>query len=109
MIIGVCFRVFYLIMACVFRWLAVLACSKSVGIWPRMWLRGGLGQAVVDRPMTWFQVVNRMVISRRCSSACSRWGWGRKCGDIPLNAARNRCAPSGEVNFFIARSRWRVG
>ena len=25
---------------------------------PRMWLRGGLGQAVVDRPATWFHVVN---------------------------------------------------
>jgi Transposase, Mutator family len=76
---------------------------------PMIWLRGGPGQAVVDRLTTWFQVVNRMAISRRYSSAPSRWRWGLKCGDIPLNADRNRCAPPGEVNFFIARSRWRVG
>jgi hypothetical protein len=29
MIVGVCFRLLYLIMVCLFRWLAVLACSKS--------------------------------------------------------------------------------
>lgn len=34
---------------------------------------------------------------------------GRKCGDIPLNVDRNRCAPPGELNFFIDRSRARVG
>jgi integrase len=75
----------------------------------QVWLRWCLGQAVVDRPTTWFQVVNRMAISRWYSLACSRWRRGRKCGDIPLNADRNRCAPPGEVNFFIARSRCRVG
>src|SRR5918998_4550695 len=30
MIVVVCFRLLYLIMVCMFRWLAVLACSKSV-------------------------------------------------------------------------------
>jgi hypothetical protein len=29
-----------------------------------MWLCGGLGQAAVGRPTTWFQVVNLVVISR---------------------------------------------
>jgi hypothetical protein len=34
-------------------------------------------------------------------------GW--KCGDIPLNADRNRCAWPGGVKRFIARSRARAG
>ena len=37
-----------------------------------VWLRWCLGQAVVDRPTTWFQVVNRMAISLRYSSAWSK-------------------------------------
>ena len=60
-------------------------------------------------PVTWFQVVNRVFISCRYWAAVSRWRRGRKWGDIPLNADRNRCALPGEVNFFIARSRARVG
>jgi hypothetical protein len=39
----------------------------------------------------------------RYPAAVSRWRRGRKYGDIPLNADRSRCAPPGEVNFFIAR------
>jgi hypothetical protein len=74
---------------------------------PRMWLRGGLGQAAVGRPAISFQVVNRVVIWCRYWAAVNRWRRGRKCGDIPLNADTNRCAPPGEVNFFIARSRTR--
>jgi hypothetical protein len=34
---------------------------------------------------------------------------GSEVGDILLNADKNRCAPPGEVNFFIARSRCLVG
>jgi hypothetical protein len=68
------------------------------------------GQAAVGAsPVTWFQVVNRVVISWRYWVAVSRWRRGRKCGDIPLNAERNRCALPGEVNFFLARSRCLVG
>jgi hypothetical protein len=70
---------------------------------------GWLYQLTVGRPTTSFQVAKREVISRRYSSALSRWRRGRKCGDISLNADRNRCACPGEVNFFIARSRCRVG
>jgi hypothetical protein len=56
-----------------------------------------------------FQVVNRSVISRRYSSADGRWRRGRKCGDIPLNADKNRWACQAEVNHFRARSRAWVG
>jgi hypothetical protein len=59
--------------------------------------------------VTWCQVVNRVVISCRYWVAVSRWRRGLKWGDIPLNADKNRCACPGEVNFFIARSRCRVG
>jgi hypothetical protein len=45
-------------------------------------------------PVTWFQVVNRVFISCRYWAAVSRWRRGRKWGDIPLNADRNRCARS---------------
>ena len=55
-----------------------------------MWLCGGLGQSVVGRPTVSFQVVNRVVISCRYWTAMSRWRRGRKWGEIPLNADRNR-------------------
>jgi hypothetical protein len=48
--------------------------------------------------MTWFQVAKRAVISCRYWAAVSRWRRDRKCGNIPLNADRNRCACPGEVN-----------
>jgi ribosomal protein L37E len=67
------------------------------------------GQAVADRPTTSFQVANLVCISCRYPAAVSRCRRGRKCGDIALNADRNRCAPPGERNFFIARSRALVG
>ena len=66
-------------------------------------------QAAVTVPVTSFQMVNRSAISRRYSSAPSRWRPGRKCGDIPLKADKNRWACPGEVNRFMARSRCRVG
>jgi hypothetical protein len=66
-------------------------------------------QAAVAVPVIWFQVVNRSVISRRYSWAESRWWPGRKCGEMPLKADKNRWACRAEVNFFIARSRARVG
>jgi hypothetical protein len=46
-------------------------------------------------PVIWFQVVNWVSISRRYSSADSRWRWGQKCEDIPENAEGNRCAGPG--------------
>jgi hypothetical protein len=59
------------------------------------WVRRGWlwhrGQAAVGvSSVTWFQVVNRVVISCRYWTAVSRWWRGRKWGDIPLNADRNR-------------------
>lgn len=66
-------------------------------------------QGAVRSP-TSFQAVNRVFISCRCWAAVSRWRRARKCGDIPLNAERNRCALPGERNLFIARSAaWSAG
>ena len=72
---------------------------------PGLW---GLCQAAVAVSVTWFRVVNRSAISRRYSSASSRWRPGRKYGDIPLKADKNRWACPSEANRFMARSRWRV-
>jgi hypothetical protein len=75
----------------------------------RWWL-WRCGQAAAGAsPVTWFQVVNLVVISCRYWAAVSRWRRGRKWGDMPLKADRNRWAPPGEVNFLIARSCCRVG
>jgi hypothetical protein len=79
------------------------------GLDARVDLCSGAQAAAVAVPVTSFQVVNRVSISRRYSWADSRWRRGRKCEDIPENADRNRCACPGEVNFRIARSRARVG
>ena len=59
------------------------------------WFLRCLGQAVAGRPTTSFQVAKRVVISCRYWIAVSRWRRGRKCGDIPLNADKNRWAPPG--------------
>jgi hypothetical protein len=56
---------------------------------------------VVDRSTTSFQMLNRVSISRRYSEALSRWRRGRKCGEMPENTAKNRCAPPGERNFAL--------
>jgi hypothetical protein len=79
------------------------------GFGHRVDLRSGARTAAVAVPVTWFQVVNRVPISRRYSSAVNRGRRGRKCSDIPLKADRNRCACPAQVNRFIARSRCRVG
>ena len=55
------------------------------------------------------QTVKRSAISARHSGAVSRCRPGRKCGEMPLNADKNRCACPGDVNRFIARSRCLVG
>ena len=65
--------------------------------------------AVVVTPVIWFQTVKRSAISWRHPVADSRCRRGRKCGEMRLNADRNRCACRGEVNRFIARSRCRAG
>ena len=72
-------------------------------------VRGVGCQAAVAAPVTWFQVVNRSVIARRYSWAESRCRPGRKCGELPLKADKNRWACRAEVNLFISRSRCRVG
>ena len=82
---------------------------SGAALGPGWWL-WRCGQAAAGAsPVTWFQVVNRVVISCRYWAAVSRCRRGRKWGDMPLKAERNRWAPPGEVNFFIARSRYRVG
>ena len=58
--------------------------------------------------VTSFQVANRVPLLRRYSRGVAG-GAARECGDIPLNAERNRCACPAEVNLVIARSRARVG
>jgi hypothetical protein len=60
----------------------------SGAAWVRMgWLQCR-GQAAVEvSPVTWFQVVNRVVISCRYWVAVSRWRRGRKWGDIALKAS----------------------
>ena len=71
-----------------------------------------VGQAAVGRPVVpviWFQMVKRRVISRRWSAALRRWRRGRKWGEMPLNAARNRWAAPTERKPFMARSRCLVG
>ena len=57
--------------------------------------------AVVVTPVIWFQTVKRSAISWRHPVADSRCRRGRKCGEMRLNADRNRCACPGEVNRFI--------
>ncbi|GAA3479492.1 hypothetical protein GCM10018966_040220 [Streptomyces yanii] len=66
--------------------------------------RGGLAlrawsQAAVDRsavPVIWSQMAKRTVISARWSAAVIRWRRGRKWGEMPMNAARNRRAAPTE-------------
>ena len=60
--------------------------------------------AVISR-----QTANRSTISVCHSAAVSRCRRGRKCGEMPEKADRNRCACPGEVKRFITRSRCRVG
>lgn len=48
-------------------------------------------------------------MSARWAPAVIRWRLGRKWGEIPLNADRNRCAPPTERKPFIAGSRYLVG
>lgn len=66
-------------------------------------------QTATSIAVTSRQTAKRSAISVRHSGAESRCRPGRKCGEIELNADRNRCACPGDVNRFIARSRCRVG
>ena len=64
-----------------------MACRGVVGLAVR-----ACGQAVVGRlaaPVAWSQMARRMVSSARCWDAVIRWRWGRKWGEMPLNADRN--------------------
>jgi hypothetical protein len=74
----------------------VLACTQAAVGWP-------------VTPVTWSQMAKRTVISARCWGAVIRWRWGRKWGEIPLNADRNRCAAPVLRKPFMARSRCLVG
>jgi hypothetical protein len=56
----------------------------------RVDLWSGAQAAAVAVPVIWFRVVNRPVMSRRYSPAESRWRPGRKYGEIPLKADKNR-------------------
>ena len=81
-------------------------------LWGTWWFWLGLSwwcQLARGRPTTSFQGVKRVVISWRYCSALSRWRRGRKCGDMPLKAARKRGAPPIERKRFIARSRCLMG
>jgi hypothetical protein len=71
------------------RQLAEVVLRYGHGWTGRVSLRG-LCQAAVAVPVTSFQVVNRLAMSRRYSLAPSGWRPGRKCVDIPLKADRNR-------------------
>ncbi|GAB2722720.1 hypothetical protein GCM10010442_49960 [Kitasatospora kifunensis] len=84
----------------------------SGGVSGRAGARAGLVQAVAGRlatPVIWSQIVKRTVISRRWSGAVRLWRPDRKWGEIPLKAARNRCAPPTLRKPFMARSRCLVG
>ena len=66
-------------------------------------------QVAASVAVTSCQTVKRSAISVRHSSAVNRCRPGRKCGEMPEKADRNRCACPTEVNRFIARSRCLVG
>lgn len=70
---------------------------------------GPVAQAAAGRPVTWSRIANRMVISARYPGAVIRWRRGRKWGEMPLNADRNRWAAPVLQKPFIARSRCLVG
>lgn len=59
--------------------------------------------------VTCCQTAKRSVISVRHSGAESLCRLGRKCGEMPEKADRNRCACAGDLKRFIARSRCLVG
>jgi hypothetical protein len=69
--------------------------------------QGAAGRPVT--PVICFQMAKRWVISVRWSGAVIRWRRGRKWGEMPLNADRNRWAPPTLRKPFIARSRCLVG
>ena len=65
---------------------------------------------VVATPVIWSQTVKRSAHDLSGSRPPTAGADDRrKCGEMPLNADKNRCACPGEVNRFIARSRCRVG
>ena len=65
--------------------------------------------AAAGTPVTSFHVANRPVISEQCSLMVSVCRPVRKCGEIALNTARNRCAATGERKNTIVHSRCLVG
>ena len=64
--------------------------SRCGGAGCRPWAQAAAGRPVT--PVTCSQIAKRMVISARCWVPVIRWRWGRKWGEMLLNAARNRCA-----------------
>lgn len=66
-------------------------------------------QAAASVAVTSCQTAKRSAISVRHSGAESLCRLGRKCGEMPEKADRNRCACPGDVKRFIACSRCLVG
>jgi hypothetical protein len=63
----------------------------------------------VVTPVISLQTAKQSAITWRQSVADSKCRRGRKCGEMRLNADRNRCACRIDLKRFIARSRYRVG
>ena len=66
-------------------------------------------QAATSVAVTSCQTAQRSAVSVCHSSAVSQCLRGRKCGEIPEKAERDRFACPGGVDRFIARSRCLVG
>jgi hypothetical protein len=72
--------------------------------------RRGVDQVTMETvSVTSFQTWKRSVMVARYSAAESLWRGGRKCGEMPLNADKKRCAPPAEWNRRIDLSCCRVG
>jgi hypothetical protein len=85
----------------------LMACRGVVGHGCRPVVRPLVGRPAA--PVIWSQVARRMVVSARCGDAVIRWRWGRKWGEMPWNADRNRWAAPAERKPFIARSHCLAG
>src|SRR5262249_44217402 len=66
-------------------------------------------QAAASSAVSSPQTAKRSAITCRSSAADNRCRRTRKCGEMPLNADRNRGACLADLKRFIARSRCRMG